>query len=123
MGRGVVRRIAAALAALGLVAGLSACGVSKPEVVPSDSLPAGGAAVTVHVVDSRYEPAEVEIEVGQAVRWVFEGAMDHDVVADDGSFVSELITSGEYVRVFETPGEWAYDCSVHPEMTGRVIVR
>ena len=54
---------------------------------------------------------------------MFQGVMEHDVVADDGSFVSELVTSGEYVHVFETAGEFPYDCSVHPEMTGRVVVR
>ena len=114
--------VAAVLLALGLTAGLTACGGGgKPEIVPS----AVGVepVVTVHVIDNRYEPASVEIEVGQAVRWVFEGSMEHDVVADDGSFVSELVTAGEYVHVFEAAGEWAYDCSIHPEMTGVVTVR
>ncbi len=60
---------------------------------------------------------------GQAVRWVFSGVMEHDVVAEDGSFVSELQTSGEYVHVFEKAGDYPYDCSVHPEMTGVVSVR
>ena len=38
----IVRRIAAALAALSLVGALAACSAgSKPDVVPSDELPAG----------------------------------------------------------------------------------
>ncbi len=121
----VVRRLAAALAALSLVGALVACSAgSKPDVVPSDELPAGTEpAVTVRVIDNKYEPAEVEIEAGQAVRWVFEGVMEHDVVAEDGSFVSELVTAGEYVHVFGSAGEWPYDCSIHPEMTGVVTVR
>jgi plastocyanin len=114
--------VAIAAVAAALLVGLTACGgTSKPPLVPS----ATGAdpVVTVTVVDNRYEPAEVEIEAGQAVRWVFQGAMEHDVVAEDGSFVSELLTSGEYVHVFEDAGEFPYDCSIHPEMTGRVTVR
>lgn len=120
----LARRVGAALAALLLAVSLSACsgaGGGKPEVVPS----ATGVepVVTVHVIDNRYEPAQVEIEAGQAVRWVFAGVMEHDVVAEDGSFVSELVTEGEYIAVFHEAGEWAYDCSIHPEMTGVVSVR
>ncbi len=120
---GRVRSVLAAAAAVLLVASLTACGgaVGKPDVVPSAT--GVEAVVTVHVIDNRYEPAEVEIEAGQAVRWVFEGVMEHDVVATDGSFVSELVTSGEYIHVFEDAGTFAYDCSIHPEMTGVVTVR
>lgn len=81
------------------------------------------ADVTVAVIDNKYEPASVEVKPGQAVRWVFSGVMEHDVVAADGSFVSELQKTGEYVHVFETAGEYLYDCSIHPEMTGAVSVR
>lgn len=115
-------RAALAAAAAALLLTVTACaGTGKPELVPSDT--AADPVVTVTVVDNRYEPAEVEIEVGQAVRWVFQGVMEHDVVAEDGSFVSELVTGGEYIHVFEAAGEFPYDCSIHPEMTGRVVVR
>ena len=118
----VVRRLPAALAVLALAGSLVACAPQgKPEVVPSDT--GVEPAVTVYAIDNRYEPAHVEIEPGQAVRWVFEGQADHDVVAEDGSFVSELQRTGEYVHVFDEAGEWAYDCSIHPEMTGTVAVR
>lgn len=117
----LTRRIAAAASAVLLIASLAACSPSKPELVASDQ--GVEPVVTVYAIDNRYEPAEVEIEAGQAVRWVFKGAMEHDVVAADGSFVSDLQITGEYVHVFEEPGEYPYDCSVHPEMTGVVTVR
>lgn len=101
---------------------LSACSsAAKPDVVPSadDVEP----AVVVHVVDNAYQPANVEIEPGDAVQWVFEGNMQHDVVADDGSFVSDLVYEGTYTYVFEEAGEFEYDCSIHPEMRGSVTVK
>ena len=108
-----------AVVALGLV---TACSSQvKPDVVPSAE--GVDAAVVVTVIDNRYEPALVEIEVGDAVRWEFQGSMEHDVVGADGSFVSDLTTKGSYTRVFDTAGEFAYDCSVHPEMTGIVRVK
>lgn len=121
LARSAARAAVAALAAAALL-GLTACsGAAKPEVVPSDD--SVEPAVVVTVVDNRYEPAHVEIEVGQAVRWEFRGSMEHDVVAADGSFVSELATLHDYTFVFTEAGEWEYDCSIHPEMRGSVAVR
>lgn len=111
---------AVALLAVFALVTLSGCAATKPELVPSDD--GVKAVVTVRVIDNAYEPAEVEIAPGQAVRWVFEGGMEHDVVAEDGSFVSELVTSGSYTHLFEDAGEFSYDCSIHPEMTGVVRV-
>ena len=119
--RRIVRRALGALAAVLIAGALVACGQGKPETVPSDE--GVEPVVTVYAIDNRYEPAEVEIAPGQAVRWVFQGSMEHDVVAEDGSFVSELQLTGEYVHVFDEAGEFAYDCSIHPEMTGKVTVR
>lgn len=106
--------------AITLLLACTGCGGGKPALVPSarDVEP----AVTIFVVDNRFEPAEVEIERGQAVRWVFNGRDQHDVVADDGSFVSELMTEGEYLHVFAETGKFDYDCSIHPEMRGVVKV-
>lgn len=116
-------RAMAAAGAVGAAGGLAACSQAKPKAVPSDRVPQGVEPVTVRVVDNAYEPAEVEIAAGGAVRWVFDGPGEHDVVAGDGSFVSELVSSGEYVHVFRDPGEFPYDCSIHPEMVGSVLVR
>ena len=116
------RRAFGGLMVAALAGVLAACAPQqKPATVPS----AAGvqADVTVAVIDNKFEPANVEVKPGQAVRWVFSGVMEHDVVAEDGSFVSELQTSGEYVHVFEEAGDYPYDCSVHPEMTGVVTVR
>ena len=115
------RRAFGGVLAAAAVAVLAACAPSKKPLVPSDE--GVEAAVTVMAIDNKFEPANVEVKPGQAVRWVFSGVMEHDVVAEDGSFVSELQASGEYVHVFAKAGDYPYDCSVHPEMTGVVTVR
>ncbi|MGI8394436.1 cupredoxin domain-containing protein [Leucobacter sp. W1038] len=119
--RMLLRGLAATLAVLALSLVTACSGQVKPDVVPSAE--GVDAAVVVTVIDNRYEPALVEIEVGDAVRWEFRGSMEHDVVGADGSFVSDLTTKGSYTYVFDTAGEFAYDCSVHPEMTGLVRVK
>ena len=119
--RSLARGIAASLAVVALIAVTACSAPVKPEAVPSDE--GVDAAVVVMVIDNRYDPSDVEIGVGGAVRWEFQGSMEHDVVAEDGSFVSELTRTGSYTRVFEIQGEFAYDCSIHPEMTGIVRVK
>lgn len=115
-----LRRIVAGIAAIGLVAALAACAPPKPDLTPSadDAEP----VVTVRAYDNAYDPAEVTIEEGDAVRWVFEGSSEHDVVAEDESFVSDLMRDGSFTHVFETAGDFPYDCSIHPEMRGVVHV-
>lgn len=118
--RRAVIRGALGLTGLSALAAVAGCSQAKPDAVPSDE--GVEPAATVTAIDNAYEPAEVEISVGEAVRWEFAGSGEHDVVAEDGSFVSELMTEGSYTHVFETAGEFAYDCSIHPEMTGIVTV-
>lgn len=118
--RRTVRGAIAALMVLGLGASVSGCAVGKAELVPSDE--SAKPVVTVHAIDNTFEPADVKITKGQAVRWVFEGTNQHDVVSDDGSFVSELVYDGSYTHVFDEAGDFRYICSIHPEMVGNVKV-
>ncbi|MBL3699807.1 cupredoxin domain-containing protein [Leucobacter luti] len=119
--RGILTGLAGVIG-FGAAAALSGCGpTGKPELVPSDDH--AKPAVTVRAYDNAFEPREIEIVAGDAVEWVFEGPAEHDVVAADGSFVSELQTSGSYTHVFTEAGDFDYDCSIHPEMTGVVTVR
>lgn len=128
-GRGMTQNVsrrrllsgAAGVFGAGAAALLVGCGsMGKPEPVPSDDDVKAYATITVS--DNRFEPAEVEIAPGQAVRWVFVGLNEHDVVADDRSFVSELMVEGSYTHQFSEEGEYVYLCSIHPEMQGVVRV-
>ena len=109
----------AGVAGLGAVAALTGC-TTAPEPTPSaDGVEAD---IVVKAIDNAYEPAEVTVKRGQAIRWDFLGTQEHDVVAEDGSFVSELVTEGSFTHVFDEAGEFPYLCSIHPEMTGLVTV-
>ena len=47
----------------------------------------------------------------------------HTVVANDKSFSSPVLDTGEkFSRHFDTRGEYRYYCSIHPKMTGKVVV-
>lgn len=111
----------AAVGGVGALWALSGC-QGAPEVVPSDDHAEDIGAVVL-VGDNFYEPTQVTIKAGQAVRWEWVGRDRHDVVANNRQFVSELMPEGEYIHIFEEPGDFSYVCSIHPEMRGMVTVK
>ena len=122
------------LGSLGLVTGIA--GLVAMVVV-------GGAALAadarVAVLDNRFEPRQVTINVGDAVTWEFDGNAPHSVTADDGSFDSHPQCSGSNIvgcsspasppfeRTFSSAGTFAYHCKIHGApggggMAGVVVV-
>jgi amicyanin len=88
---------------------------------------AGGAAAAgaamVRIANLSFTTKELQVHVGTRVRWVNQDQLQHSVTADDGSFDSGLIEPGQsYERVFAQPGSYAYHCTPHPFMTGKVVV-
>ena len=114
--------LAVALLAVTALLVLSGCS-SKPAVVASADAASVDVAATITVKDMTFTPATITVKPGQAVTWLFDdGVVEHDVVAADGSFVSELMTQGSYTHVFTEAGTFDYSCSPHPRMGGVVIV-
>jgi plastocyanin len=67
----------------------------------------------------------VTVQAGDTVTWENRGQVLHNAEASDGSWRSGNLRPGQsYSRRFDTPGEYAYVCSLHldEEMFGKVIV-
>ncbi len=95
-----------------------------PEQVPPTTTGDGGVnAVTVSIVDFRFDDDQLEVPVGTTVRWVNDDSFAHSVVADDGSFVSDRIEPGEsFEFTLGSAGEFAYICGLHPSMSASITV-
>jgi plastocyanin len=92
-------------------------------VTPPPASVAGGDGKVV-IQGIAYNPARVEVPAGQELVWTFaDNGLTHTVTADDASFDSGRMTSGEFRRAFATPGEVAYHCEVHARMKGTVVVQ
>lgn len=90
-------------------------------VVTATPVPAGPGGV--NIVDFSFTPTGITVAAGTSVRWVNIGAKKHTVTADDSSFDSGLLATGDtFTRTFATAGTFTYYCDVHPEMTGTVTV-
>lgn len=90
----------------------------------SAALPAENKPVKISIINFQFTPAEVTIAPGESVTWVNDDGAPHGLEYNDGSSGKDLLLPGEsYNRRFDQPGTYDYNCSVHPYMTGRVIVR
>jgi plastocyanin len=70
-----------------------------------------------------YVPREISVSVGTSVTWTNNDATIHTVTDKGGSFDSSIIApSVIWENTFETAGEFDYYCTLHPFMTGKVIV-
>ena len=71
----------------------------------------------------KYSPKELKIKKGETVVWTNADDRDHTVTADDGSFTSKKIASGDtYERKFAKAGKYKYHCDYHPRMKAIVVV-
>ena len=71
-----------------------------------------------------FQPANVTIPVGRVVTWRNVDAIVHNTVADGGSWNSgNIAANGQYQRTFSAAGTFTYSCTLHPGMTGTVVVQ
>ena len=88
---------------------------------PPNTISVGPDAVVVK--DIAFNPKEVATSVGHTVTWTFDDSgLGHTVTADDGSFDSGRMSSGEFKRTFEAPAQISYHCNVHARMKGTIVV-
>jgi plastocyanin len=109
------------LLAVLLLVTLAACGSDGSDASDEVAAEAVAGEATVVLKDMQFQPDVVTVDAGTTVTWVWDdGSVRHNVVADQ--FESEIQTEGTFTHTFEEPGEYPYVCTLHPNMTGTVIV-
>jgi plastocyanin len=116
-----MRRAAPALAAAALALGAATASAQMDHGGHGmDDGPAAGVSMSA----SAYMPADVDVLVGDTVRWSNDSVRDHTVSADDGTWSSaRLGISDLYSHRFDDAGSVPYYCKLHVFMRGVVNVR
>jgi plastocyanin len=71
-----------------------------------------------------FGPQTVTVPVGATVTWTNLDDIPHTVVSTDGVFKSKVRDTDEkFSYTFTKAGTYSYFCSVHPKMTGTVVVK
>ena len=105
------------MAALLALASLGA-GAARPTAT------APPAARDVKIDNFTFGPADLTVPAGTTVTWTNRDDIPHTVVSTDKVFKSKVLDTDEkFSFTFSTAGTFPYFCSIHPKMTGKVVVQ
>lgn len=77
----------------------------------------------VFIQGMAFVPATITISAGTAVTWTNKDAVTHNATSSPALFSSGSLANGAtYSFTFATPGTYSYKCTIHPSMSGTVIV-
>ena len=81
-------------------------------------------AAAVHIANFTFQTPVVTVKPGTTVTWTNGDDIPHTVVSKDGVFKSKVLDSGDhYSFTFAKAGQFGYFCSLHPHMTGTIVVK
>ena len=101
---------------------LAAAVFAAAAVFPAAS--ARAAETQVQIDQFIFAPQRITVKAGTTVTWVNGDDIPHTIVATDKSFKSRVLDTDEtFAYTFENPGTYPYFCSIHPHMTGEVMVK
>jgi len=86
--------------------------------------PASAATSAVQIKSTGFAPATVSINQNDSVKWTNTDTKNHQVVANNGSFVSGILAPGKsFTHTFKSGGTFRYHDGLHPTLTGTVTVK
>ena len=78
----------------------------------------------VRVDNFTFGPDTLTVPVNSTVTWVNKDDLPHVIASSDGVFKSKALdTDDKYSYTFTKAGTYAYYCSIHPKMVGKIIVQ
>jgi plastocyanin len=80
--------------------------------------------IEVKIDNFTFAPQSLTIKAGTTVTWINEDDIPHTVVATAKAFKSKVLdTDDKFSFTFTTAGTFEYFCSLHPHMTGTIVVQ
>ena len=96
--------------------------VGSPSIRAADQPAAANAEVKID--NFSFGPETLTVTVGTTVTWTNRDDIPHTVVSTDGVFKSKVRDTDEkFSYTFAKAETYPYYCSVHPKMTGKVVVQ
>jgi plastocyanin len=90
----------------------------------NDKLAVAADGTQVVVDNFSFTPATAAVPVGTTVTWTNHDDIPHNVVSPEQKFKSPVLDTDEmFSHTFDVAGTYKYYCSIHPRMTGQVVVR
>jgi plastocyanin len=82
------------------------------------------ASAAVQIGNFTFKAPVLTVKPGTTVTWTNGDDIPHTVVSKDGVFKSKVLDTGDrFSFTFAKPGQFGYFCSLHPHMTGLIVVK
>ena len=86
--------------------------------------PPAPAPAAIVLKSFHFSPAELSVPLGTTVSWTNRDEEPHTIASVDGAFRSGALDADEVFRyTFTRAGTYRYVCTIHPQMTGTIVVR
>jgi plastocyanin len=80
--------------------------------------------VEIKIDNFSFAPGTLTVAAGTTVTWTNHDDIPHTAVSTDGVFKSKVMDTDEkFSYTFTKPGTFPYFCSIHPKMTGTIVVQ
>jgi plastocyanin len=78
----------------------------------------------IEIKDFAFNPQTLTVKSGERITWINRDEEPHTVVSVEKQFKKStaLDTDQEFTITAGAPGTYTYYCSVHPKMTGTIVV-
>jgi plastocyanin len=119
-----MKRIFARIGVASVVVALLAMFAAEGWVGRAAAQEKAATTAAVKIDNFSFGPTALTVPVGTSVTWTNRDDIPHTVVSTDGVFKSKALdTDDKFSFVFTKAGTYLYFCSIHPKMTGTVIVK
>ena len=116
------RNVSIAVLLVALVSGIAGLRAETGEVPAGTQQKPG--TIDVKIDNFSFGPAELTVRVGTTVTWTNRDDIPHTVVSTEKVFKSKVLDTDEtFSFTFDQAGTYPYFCSIHPKMTGKVVVQ
>jgi plastocyanin len=124
-------RFLSLLLLLGVTAGCGGSSSSTPSPSAPSPTPSGSTSTTITIPTNArtlgtaaYLPNPATVAQGAVVTWSNTDSTAHDIVSDSGAFDSgRMAPNDNFKFTFASKGTFPYHCSIHPGMTGTIVVQ
>jgi plastocyanin len=97
---------------------------ARPIVRTAEESQSAGSAVNIVIDNFSFSPATATVAPGTTVTWTNRDDIPHTVVSIEQKFKSPVLDTDEkFSHKFDTVGSYKYFCSIHPKMTGEIVVK
>ena len=97
--------------------------VAGSQVAKANDQPSA-ANLEVKIDNFVFGPQTIMVPIGATVTWTNKDDIPHTSVSTEGVFKSKVLDTDEkFSYTFTKAGTYSYYCTIHPKMTGKVVVQ